>query len=478
MNTLKIRDYTIAISFLWLMMACNVTRNYQQPSSEHLSSPFRGQETASANTVDSSIATIPYQTFFKDVTLVDLINEGIIHNYDIAIALKQVESAEQSLLQAKWGNLPTANFTVANGTINRPSNNSLNGLTANSFLGQRYIGDYSNAVSFSWEADIWGKIKERKGAALANYLQTQEAVKAVKTKLVAGIATNYYSLLMLDAQLAFTKKSIALFDSTIYITKLQQNAGQITALAIQQQEAAREQALASIPFLEQQIGLYENAISILTGKNPTQINRSEKLSELIVPDQLATGIPANLVSNRADVKQKELIIRQSVALENVAHTSMYPSLNITAQGGLDAFKASNWFNIPGSLFGIIAGSVTQPLLQGRQLKTRYEQAKISTEQAELQFKQSVLVAVGEVSDALIQLQKLKEQETLTLKQIETLHKAVGNSNLLFKSGMATYIEVLSAQGNKLQAELNLASIQRQHLNAMAGLYKALGGGWQ
>jgi outer membrane protein TolC len=162
----------------------------------------------------------------------------------------------------------------------------------------------------------------------------------------------------------------------------------------------------------------------------------------------------------------------------VAQANMYPALSITAGGGLESFKSSNWFNIPGSLFGLAAGTVLQPVFRQKQLKTQFEIAKIEREQAVIQFRQSVLLATGEVSNALVQAEKLKEQRVLAGSQVSTLKEAVGNAQLLFKSDMANYLEVITAQTNALQAELNLAAIQRSQLGAVVELYRSLGGGWK
>jgi outer membrane protein TolC len=145
---------------------------------------------------------------------------------------------------------------------------------------------------------------------------------------------------------------------------------------------------------------------------------------------------------------------------------------------LESFKASNWFNIPNSLFGLVGGTIAQPIFRRKELKTEFEVAKLQREQAVIQFRQSVLRAVGEVSDALVQLDKLKQQQRISAGQVDTLQHAIFNARLLFKSDLANYLEVITAQGNTLQAELNLASIQRQQLSAMVDLYRSLGGGWK
>jgi multidrug efflux system outer membrane protein len=178
------------------------------------------------------------------------------------------------------------------------------------------------------------------------------------------------------------------------------------------------------------------------------------------------------------VKSYELALTVANANVGIAKANMYPSLVITASGGLNSFKASNWFNIPASLFGVVGGGLTEPLFKRRQLRTQYELAKVDREKSVIQFRQSVLVAVGEVSDALASIQKLKEQQQIVASRVNILQQAITNANMLFSNGMATYLEVITAQSNVLQSELELASLKRGQLDAVVSLYKSLGGGWR
>ena len=172
------------------------------------------------------------------------------------------------------------------------------------------------------------------------------------------------------------------------------------------------------------------------------------------------------------------MLTENNARVGIAKAEMYPALRITASGGINSFMASNWFNIPASLFGIAAGSVVQPLLQHHELKTQYEIAEVERDKTVLRFRQTVLNAVGEVSQAMVKIEKFKTQQEITAKKVSTLQEATGNANYLFKNGMANYLEVITAQGNVLLSELELASIKRSRLNATTDLYVALGGGWK
>jgi NodT family efflux transporter outer membrane factor (OMF) lipoprotein len=393
------------------------------------------------------------------------------------LALKNIEGAQLMLNQTKWAYLPNATLQVT-ANSNRPSNNSLNGLSAKSFLGTTHVEDYSANVALSWEADIWGKIKNQKAGALATYLQTEEAKKWIQTNIVANVSEGYYNLLMLDAQLGIAKKNIALNDSTLRIIRLQFDAGQVTALAIQQAEAQQQTAAALVPQIEKNIALQENALSILAGELPDRVQRNAVLSQVIIADSSSAGIPSELLSRRPDVKSYELELMRANAQVGITRANMYPSLNITAGIGLNSFLASNWFNIPASLFGVVAGGIVQPLFQKKQLTTAYEIAKVEREKTVIQFRQSVLYAVREVSDALVRIDKLKMEHTIAVNRVNTLQKAITNANMLFQTGMANYLEVITAQSNALQSELQLAAITREQLSAKVELYRSLGGGWR
>jgi len=233
-----------------------------------------------------------------------------------------------------------------------------------------------------------------------------------------------------------------------------------------------------IPQFEQNISIQENALRILAGELPNSISRNTTLNQVSFPDGLSTGIPSSLVSRRPDVRSNELQLTVANANVGITKAQLYPSLAITASGGVNSFRASNWFNVPASLFGVVSGSVLQPLLQHKELSTQYQVAQIDRDKAVIRFRQSVLTAVGEVSDALVKVEKLKDQQAIAANRVQTLQHATANANMLFKNGMANYLEVITAQSNVLQSELELASIKTSELNAVAELYRALGGGWK
>src|SRR5437762_9826701 len=462
----------IPLSSIIFISSCKVGKEYQRPE---LELPKQFNNVSFADT--SSIADIEWKKFFTDLDLQTLIDKGIKYNHDLLIAIKRIEIAQQGVKQAKALQLPELDLQIT-GQVSRPSDNSLNGISIKSFLGKSYVENYSAQATISWEADVWGKLRRQKETTLAEYVQTYEAAKAVQTQLVANIAQDYFNLLMFDKQLEITKRNLALSDSFLVATQLLRNAGIVTTLAVEQAASQRQSTAVLIPQLEENIAIQENALQILTGQLPGAIQRQNGLDQFAMTENLSTGLPASMVSRRPDVRSNEMALVAANAQVGVAQANMYPALNITAGGGLESFKSSNWFSIPNSLFGLAAGTLAEPIFKRRQLKIRFEIAKLQREQAVIQFRQSVLQAVGEVSNALVQVDKLKQQEQIATYQVDTLNRAIYNARLLFRSDLANYLEVITAQANALQAELSLASIQRQQLTAVVELYRSLGGGWK
>jgi multidrug efflux system outer membrane protein len=455
------------------IISCKVSKDIETPK-DALPENFRN---ASVSGDTTSIGDLEWKNFFTEKDIIQLIDSAVAKNNDLLIAQKNIEIAQYRFTQSKWGNVPQVNLGVTASTSN-PSDNSFTGKNLNQALGQNHINDFNAGATLSWEADIWGKIKNQKKGAFANYLQSEEVKKALQTTIVANVSKGYYNLLMLDAQLDIARQNLKLNDSTTNIIKLKYDAGQVTSLAIQQSEAQKLNSAQLIPLLEQNIEIQENALSVLTGSFPNSKQRTILLNAIEVKNNASIGIPSSLVGRRPDVKSAELNLKIANANVGITKADLYPALRITAQGGVNSFETSTWFNIPASLFGTVAGGITQPLLNNKRLKTEYNIAIAEREKAVLNFRQSVLVAVSEVSNALVQVEKLEEQESFLQEKVKTLQQAIKNANLLFKNGMAEYLEVLTAQANLLQSELELADIKRAQLSANTELYRALGGGWR
>jgi len=344
------------------------------------------------------------------------------------------------------------------------------------FLGQNHLEDYNAQLRLSWEADIWGKIKNEKQASLTALLQTTEAQKAVQTSLINQLVKGYYQLLSLQQMKQVAIENMTLSKHSLTLAKHQYDVGEVSSLAIDQLEAQYLAAAALIPDFEQQIAVQEHALRVLCSDFPHAIALTTPSAEIAYPTYYATGVPADLLRNRPDIKQAELEIKRTAIQANIAHKQLYPSLVITAQMGVNALKASNWFNLPGSLFGTVLGGITQPIFQKRELTTNYELAKLNYEKSALQFRQHMVIAVAEVSDALQGIEKLKQREALTKLRANKLNDAIKHAQLLFKNGEATYLDVITAQSHALSTALEIITIRKATLHAFADLYSALGGG--
>jgi outer membrane protein, multidrug efflux system len=474
MNGLTKHTIILATAFLgWSFFSCTVGKNYTRPSVD-LPSAYRNSNSAT-DTVN--MGQVPWKAFFADTTLEQLIDSAVSRNYDLQLAIKNIETAAQILHQSRLGQLPQVDLAVT-ATSNIPSKNSLNGYSANAYLGTSHYEDYNIALGLSWEADIWGKIKRKKLEAYDQYLQSAEVKKAVQTQLVAEVAAGYYNLLMLDEQMQVARENYMLDDSTLSIIKLEYDAGQTNALAVEQANAQVNAAALLIPQTEQAIALQEDALRVLQAELPSAIIRPSTLNQFQIPEDYASGIPVQLVSLRPDVRASELALQAANEAVGIAKANMYPSLVIGISGGFDTYLFGEWLAIPASLFGTAAGSLTQPIFHQDQLKTQYKLAEIDREKSVIQFRKSVLVAVGEVSDALVKMEKLKTQEQIARERADTLQNATRNASLLYKSGMANYLEVIAAQATALQSQLDVADLKRQRLTALVELYRSLGGGWQ
>lgn len=463
----------IIVCSLLILISCRTGKNYQRPT---VLLPEKFNQTGTASSTDTnSLADISWRNYFSDSALKQLIDSGIVRNYDLQYAMRNISIAHSQVRQANWLWIPQLRAGVS-GYYYRNSDNGPSGVNNGAIANNN--ADWLASVNMSWEIDVWGKISRQQEGAMANYLQTYEAAKAIQTRLVADIAQGYFSLLMLDQQLSETRKTLVLNTDFVALTRLLYNAGEVSYLAVQQAEAQRLNTAELVPTIEQNIAIQENGLQLLTGNLPGAIQRDIPLTDVHFNDTLATGLPVSILNRRPDVRANELALVNANAQVGVNQANMYPALTITAGTGFESLKSSNWFNMPGSLFGLAGASLLQPILQGRQLKTQFEIAKQKREQAVIQFRQSVLTAGIEVSNALIQVNKLSEQEHLARQRTDTLSAAVNNAQLLFKNDMANYLEVILAQQTALDAQLSLAFIQRDVLNARVELYRSLGGGWR
>jgi len=449
-----------------LLQSCFVAKNYSRPELE-TESLYR---TDNLPQDSISMADVSWRDLFKDEQLAAYIEQGLENNIDIRIALQNVVAAEAYVKQGKAGYYPTLSGTTSF-TRTKNSENSQFG----SFF-TRPLEQYELSGTLSWEADVWGKIRSNKRAAGASYLQSVSAHQAVKTNLIAGIATTYFQLMALDKQLEVAKQTLDARKKSLETTMALKDAGQVTEVAVKQTKAQVHTTEIIVIDLENNIKLLENAFSILLGEGPQKIERGNLDNQSIDTD-LSTGVPYLLLANRPDVMQAEYGLINAFELTNVAKSSLYPSLSLSTTGGFQSLEFDNWLDAS-SLFSNLVGSLTQPIFNGRKLRTQMEVAKAQQEQALLAYKQALLTAGREVSDALYTYNAESQKLEARAKELEAYATAETYSEELLNNGLVNYLEVLTARQNALNSELNYVDSQYAQLSAIVELYRALGGGWK
>lgn len=467
MKLVRVIKYSGIAVLPFFLVSCFSAKTYERPESELLNAQYFRTDSLQQDSV--SIATVSWKELFTDSILQGYIAEGLKNNIDIRKAIQQILISEAYLKQGKMGYLPTLNGSAQYTHTEISSNSQFGGLFDR-------LDQFQLSGGLSWEADIWGKIRSNQRAYNASYLQSVAAHKAVKSTLVANIASLYYQLLSLDEQIAITKMTIVTRESGLETTKALKESGNLTEVAVKQTEAQLYTAEAILIDLENTVRLLENSLSILVGAEPTEIRRSTlEVQQISTP--LKTGIPYELLANRPDVIAAEYGLVNSFELTNVARSNFYPSLTLTANGGLQSLQFDNLFDA-GSLFATLVGGLTQPLLNGRKIRTQYEVKKAMQEQAKLDFKFTLLTASKEVSDALYSYDAAIAKIRVKEKEYEAYTLAKDYSQELLDNGLANYLEVLNARQNALSTNLDLTNTKNAKLQAIVDLYEALGGGWQ
>ena len=452
----------------FLLVSCFAAKEYERPELEEISEELYRTDKLPQDSLN--IAMISWQEIFTDPILKSHIEEGLENNIDIRIAIQQMLAAEAYVKQGKASYFPTlsAGPSVSHQILSR-----------NSQFGSFFNGNitqYDVTGNLSWEADIWGKIRSNDRAFTAAYLQSEAAHKAVKTQLIASIASNYYQLLSLDEQLRISEQTLEYRKSSLETTQALKEAGNVTEVGVQQTKAQLHTAEALVVQLKNQIRLLENSFAILLGEGPQDIKRSE-LSRQRINTSLNSGVPSQLLRNRPDVIAAEYGLINAFELTNAARANFYPSLRLTASGGFQSLELDKLLNA-NSLFANLGASLLQPIINKRQIRTQYEVSQAQQQQALLNFKKAILVAGREVSDALSNYTASTERIEILKNEYEAYNKASGYSEELLNNGLANYLEVLTARENALNSRLNLINAEYNQLNAIVNLYKALGGGWQ
>lgn len=445
-----------------LMSGCHIYKSYDRPETIDASGIYRDPasavDTLAADT--TNMGNLPWKEIFRDTKLQTLIEEGLSRNVDIQAAALRVQEAKVMLTAAKLSYLPSINLAPQG--------------TATSMGGGNYVKAYQLPVSARWEIDLFGKILNTKRGQKVAYEQSKYAEQAVRSQIICGIANVYYSLLMLDRQVEITTETAAIYKENVRAMEAMKIAGMTTEAAVAQMRAASHQVEASLLNLKRQVRETENSLAVLLARTPQTVERGT-LAEQVMPEELAAGVPMQLLENRPDVKMAEMTLAAAYYTTNSARAAFYPGLNITGLAGWTNGSGMTVVN-PGEFMLQALASLAQPIFNNGKLVANLKVSKAEEKIAQMNYQQTILEAGKEVSDALFlfdtQTRKLAEDRG----QVAQLDKAVTYTNALFQSGEATYLEVLTSQQNLLNAQLSEVADNFQRMQAVINLYSALGGG--
>lgn len=436
------------------MTSCGIYKNYQRP--DVVTDGLYG----TAETADSTtLGDISWQEMFTDPQLQALIDLALTNNTDLQSAQWRVKEAEATLKSARLAYLPSFNF-APQGTISSFDNGAAS-------------KTYSIPVTASWQIDIFGGLTNAKRKAKALYLQSQEYQQAVRTQLIASVANLYYTLLMLDSQYEVTKETAAKWEESVRTMREMKAAGMTNEAGVAQYEGSYYGIVASLNDIEYSIRETENSLCSVLGEVPHEIVRG-RLDEQQLPDNLAVGVPVQMLSNRPDIRQAEYSLMQSFYATNAARSALYPSITLSGSAGWT--NNAGVITNPGKLLLSAAGSLLQPIFNANANRANLKIAKAQQEESKLAFQQALLNAGAEVNNALTQCQTARAKTDLRIKQIEAMERAVESTELLMQHSSTTYLEVLTAQQSLLSAQLSQIADQFDEIQGVVNLYQALGGG--
>jgi NodT family efflux transporter outer membrane factor (OMF) lipoprotein len=430
-----------------------------------------------------NVSDINWRKFFTDPNLVNLIDTALQRNQELNIALQEIEIARNDVRFRQGPLAPVVAARLGAGVekVGRYTSQGAGDASTEIAPGKEVpeaLTDLTAEVSANWEVDIWHKLHNAKKAALTRYLSSVEGRNFVVTNLVAEVANSYYELLALDNQLEIVKQNISLQQNALDIVKVQKEAAKVTELAVQKFQAEVYHSQSLEYDLLQRIKETENKINFLLARYPQEIPRSHNNFFETIPPMISSGVPSQLLANRPDIKQAELELAAAKLDVKVARAEFYPSFEISAGLGFQAFKPSYLVKFPESLLYSLAGDLAAPLINRNAIKAEFYTANSRQLQAMYNYERSILNAYLEVSTQLSNIDNLKKSYDLKNKQVDALTQSVDISNSLFSTARADYFEVLMTQRDALESKLELVETKKDQMTAVVNIYRDLGGGWK
>jgi len=446
-----------------LLSSCVMGPNYQRPEVTQ-PNDFRFQINPSDA---SSFADVAWWDVFRDPALQTLIGNALANNYDLQVAAARIEQARQLVGVARSQALPQLNYDSHGGINKKPGDD------------QDISGAYTSAVGIlnaAWELDVWGRIKRATEAARANTYQQEEIRRGIMLTLVSDVATGYFRLIQLDRELAIAQESEATFAKTHELFSLRFQAGRDSRLPVERAKSSLDESTAQVADLKREIAQQENALSILTGAYPGPIRRGMALTAQQMPPQTPVGLTTELLKRRPDIRAAEQGMVSANAQIGEAIANFYPRIGLSALAGLIGIGSAGALN---GTSGFWRGglNLAGPIFTGGRLESEYRNRKAYWDETVAQYRQTILVAFRETSDALVAQQRLAEQRAALETKVVAIRQSIDLALERYHAGRASYFEVIEAQQQLFPAEDQLAKVQQAQLVAVVNLYKALGGGW-
>lgn len=468
---------TFAALLALLLAGCASYRTDTSIRSAQLPRSFQG-------TADStSGATIAWREHFNDPVLIALIDTALHNNPDRLIALQRVEAARARVRGAKGALLPDVGAAASVGVrkFGLYTMDGAGNITTDITPGQLVpidLPDYFGAFTASWEIDVAGRLRNMKRSAQARLIASAEGANWVTSNLVAEVVATYYDLLALDNELEVARRAMAGQAEALDVITAQKETGRANELAVEQFTAQLLSVQALAKLIEQDIRETENGLNFLLGRYPQPIERDPQALLSALPPLLSAGVPSQLLNNRPDIREAAMNVEAARFDLKAAKAAFYPSVTLTAHYGLQAFSTEYLFQTPASLAYGLLGGLTAPLLNRSAIEAEFRGAKAEQIASLHDYQRSLLNGFVEVSNALTNVRNLQEVDSLKSRQSDVMVRSVETSKELYGAARAEYLEVLFAQQNALQAQLELIDVKRRQRFATVDLYRALGGGWR
>ncbi|WP_353149662.1 efflux transporter outer membrane subunit [Chryseobacterium sp.] len=485
MNTMensKTKNIITAIALSLVLASCKapMATVIKDEVKENIPQNFNQEEQSDAN---NNSGTTPWRQFFTDPNLVSLIETALKNNQELLITLQEIEIAKSGVLAKKGRLTPTVSAGIGAGLkkSGRYTSEGAGDATTEIEPGKEMpdpLGNFEAGLNASWEIDIWKKLRTEKESAVAHYLSTVEGKNFVLSNLIEEVADNYYELLALDNQLDIIQQYIKLQQRALEISKIQKEAAAATELAVKKFEAELAKSKASEYTIRQQIVEKENEINALLGRYPQPIVRTKESFMSTIPQTIYTGIPSQLLANRPDIKQAELELKSSKLDVEAARKEFYPSLEISATLGLEAFKPSYLVKMPESIAYNMVGELAGPLINKSAIKANFQTADAKQIQALYEYDKTILNAYLDVANLMSRIKNIEQYYQLKSQETKALDQSIDIANQLFRNSRADYLEVLLNQRDALDAKMELIEAKQKQLSTVVDIYKSLGGGWK